>query len=134
MLAAGPTGAPSNTKADFVTANQQDSSAAAEWVDACAVDDIDHEDLIAWTHGSQKIAIYRTEKGFFATALFCTHFRQNLEMGIVIGCVIECPLHGGRFDLRTGKALSAPVSKDIKTYPVKVEGNRVFVQVKAARS
>ncbi|MGD1870544.1 MAG: non-heme iron oxygenase ferredoxin subunit, partial [Neomegalonema sp.] len=92
----------------------------SEWIDACAPDDVDEEDLIRWDHGGHAYAIYNTEKGFFATDLMCTHEEQSLEEGLVIGCVIECPLHGGRFDICTGKALSAPVNTDLKTYPVKV--------------
>ncbi|MDE0694533.1 MAG: non-heme iron oxygenase ferredoxin subunit [Boseongicola sp.] len=98
-----------------------------DWVDACATTDVDEEDLIAWRHGGRSYAIYRTAKGFFATDLMCTHERQSLEDGLVIDGVIECPLHGGRFDICTGKALSAPASVDLKTYPVKVEEGRVLV-------
>lgn len=101
----------------------------SQWIDACAPEDIDDEDLIAWECDGHKYAIYNTEKGFFASDLMCTHEEQSLEDGLVIDCVIECPLHGGRFDVCTGKALSAPVSVDLKTYPVKVENGRVFVQV-----
>ncbi|MGB1963333.1 MAG: Rieske 2Fe-2S domain-containing protein [Candidatus Puniceispirillales bacterium] len=43
--------------------------------------------------------------------------------------MIECPLHGGRFDICSGKALSAPVYVDLKTYPVKEENDRVYIQV-----
>lgn len=100
-----------------------------KWTDACATDDIDDEDLIRWDHDGHVYAIYNTEKGFFASDGMCTHEDQNLEDGLVIDCVIECPLHGGRFDICTGKALSAPVSVDLKTYPVRVENGRVFVQV-----
>lgn len=99
------------------------------WIDACAADDIDEEDLITWEHGGKLYAIYNTEKGFFATDGHCTHEEQSLEEGLVVGCVIECPLHGGRFDICTGKALSTPVSIDLATYPVKVEGGRVYVQL-----
>jgi 3-phenylpropionate/trans-cinnamate dioxygenase ferredoxin subunit len=101
----------------------------SQWIDACASDDIDDEDLIAWEHDGHKIAIYNTEKGFFATDLMCTHEEQSLEEGLVIDCVIECPLHGGRFDICTGKALSAPVNVDLKTYPVEIREGRVFVQI-----
>jgi 3-phenylpropionate/trans-cinnamate dioxygenase ferredoxin subunit len=100
-----------------------------QWIDACATTDIDEEDLIAWEYNGQKIAIYNTEKGFFATDLMCTHEEESLEDGLVIDCVIECPLHGGRFDICTGKALSAPVYIDLKTYPVKEENGRIFVQI-----
>lgn len=99
------------------------------WIDACAVDDVDEEDLITWEHGGKLYAIYNTEKGFFATDGLCTHEEQSLEEGLVVGCVIECPLHGGRFDICTGKALSTPVSINLATYPVKVEGGRVYVQL-----
>ncbi len=100
-----------------------------QWIDACGTEDIDEEDLIAWEYGGHDFAIYKTKKGFFVTDLMCTHEAESLEYGLVTDCVIECPLHGGRFDICTGKALSAPVSVDLGTYAVKVEGSRVFVQV-----
>jgi 3-phenylpropionate/trans-cinnamate dioxygenase ferredoxin subunit len=98
-----------------------------QWIDACATDDIDEEDLILWEHDGHVYAIYNTEKGFFATDGMCTHEEQGLADGLVIDCVIECPLHGGRFDICTGKALSAPVSVDLKTYDVKVQNGRIYV-------
>ena len=52
-----------------------------------------------------------------------------LADGLVMDDVIECPLHQGRFDIRTGKALSAPVCVDLKTYETKVENDRVFVRL-----
>ena len=101
----------------------------SQWIDACATDDIDEEDLIKWEYGGHIYAIYNTEKGFFASDGMCTHEEQSLEEGLVIDCVIECPLHGGRFDICTGKALSAPCTVNLVTYPVKVEGGRVFVEL-----
>ncbi len=101
----------------------------SQWIDACATDDIDEEDLIRWDHDGKTYAIYNTDDGFFATAGMCTHEEQHLEDGLVVGKVIECPLHGGRFDIASGKALSAPVCVDLITYPVRVEGGRVLVQL-----
>jgi 3-phenylpropionate/trans-cinnamate dioxygenase ferredoxin subunit len=97
------------------------------WIEACGTGDIDDEDLIRWDHGGRTYAIYNTEKGFFATDGHCTHEEQHLEDGLVIGMVIECPLHGGRFDIATGRALSAPVCVNLATYPVEVRGDRLFV-------
>lgn len=105
------------------------SSQMSDWINACATGDIDEEDLISWEYNDRKIAIYNTEKGFFATDLMCTHEEESLEDGMVIDCVIECPLHGGRFDICTGKALSAPVYEDLRIYPVKVDGDRIYVQI-----
>ena len=100
----------------------------SEWIKVCAANDIEEEDLVRWDQGERSFAVYRTEKGYFATDGMCTHEAQHLEDGLVIGTVIECPLHGGRFDIPTGKALSAPVCVDLKTYPVKVEDGDVYIQ------
>ena len=88
------------------------------WIKACGADEIDEEDLIRWDHDGRTFALYNTKKGFFATEGLCTHEDQHLEDGLVIDLVIECPLHQGRFDIATGKALAAPVCVDLKTYPV----------------
>lgn len=102
----------------------------SQWIDACSTQDIDTDDLISWKYEGHRYAIYNTQKGFFATDLMCTHEEESMEEGLVIDCVIECPLHGGRFDICTGKALSTPVTVDLQTYPVKVETGRIFVQVR----
>ena len=99
------------------------------WVDACAVEDIDDEDLIRFDHGDQTFCIYNTPKGFYATDGYCTHEEEHLEYGIVQDTIVECPLHQGQFDIPTGKALGAPVCIDLKTYPVKIENNRVFINL-----
>ena len=101
----------------------------SEWHRVCAADEIDEEDVIQFDHGDKAYAVYNTEKGFFATDGICTHEYQELADGLVIGTVIECPLHQGRFEITNGKALSAPVCVDLKTYPVKVEGNEVFIEL-----
>ncbi len=99
------------------------------WIEVCGTDEVDEEDLVRWDYEGRSFAIYNTEKGFFATDGFCTHEQQHLEDGLVIGNVIECPLHQGRFDIPSGKALSAPVCVDLKTYAVKIEGDRVLIQL-----
>ena len=104
-------------------------SQAQNWVQACAVDDIDEEDLLRFDHDERTFCIYNTPDGFFATDGYCTHEDEHLENGIVIDCVIECPLHQGRFDVRDGRALSAPVCVDLKTWPVKVEKGLVYVDI-----
>ncbi len=101
----------------------------SNWIRACAVDDVDEEDLIRFDHDGRTYCIYNTAKGFFATDGHCTHEEQHLEDGIVVGTVIECPLHQGRFDIPTGKALSAPVCVDLKTYPIKTEDGDLFINL-----
>ena len=57
----------------------------------------------------------------------CRHEARHLEDGIVIGTMIECPLHQARFDIPTGKVLSAPACEDLKSYAAKVEEGVVYV-------
>jgi 3-phenylpropionate/trans-cinnamate dioxygenase ferredoxin subunit len=100
------------------------------WIDACPTDAIDAEDLIRWDHGSQTFAIYRSPEGqFFATAGRCTHEAVHLCDGLVMGHLIECPKHNGQFDYRTGAAKRLPACVDLRTFPVKVEGGRVWVEL-----
>ncbi|MCP4766559.1 MAG: non-heme iron oxygenase ferredoxin subunit [Gammaproteobacteria bacterium] len=100
---------------------------AENWVQACTTDDIDDEDLLRFDHDDKTYCIYNTPDGFFATDGYCSHEDEHLENGIVIDCVIECPLHQGRFDVRSGQALSAPVCVDLTTWPVKVEEGKVYI-------
>jgi 3-phenylpropionate/trans-cinnamate dioxygenase ferredoxin subunit len=100
------------------------------WIDACAPDDIEEEDVIRFDHGGVSLAIYRLEDDrFFATSGLCTHEKVHLANGLVMGRVIECPKHNGRFDIPTGQAKGAPACINLKTYPVKVEAGRVFVDL-----
>ena len=64
----------------------------------------------------------------FATDNLCTHGHARLCEGFVEGFEIECPLHQGRFDLRTSLATCAPAAEALQTYPVRIEAGRVFVQ------
>ena len=101
----------------------------ADWVRACAENDIDDQDLIRWDHEGRTYAIYQTYDGFYCTDGLCTHRDEHLEAGILMGHVIECPLHQGRFDIRSGNVLSAPPCRDLRTYPVKTAKGQVCVKV-----
>ena len=98
------------------------------WIDACAPDDIDPEDLIRFDHAGRTYAIYRSpEDVYFCTDGLCTHEQVHLAEGLVIEHTIECPKHNGRFDYRTGAALRAPVCVNLATYPVRIEGDRLQI-------
>ena len=97
------------------------------WVDAAAVDALPDDDVIGVDLDGKSLALYKVEGAVFATDNICTHGHARLCDGFLEGHEIECPLHQGKFDIRDGRALCAPLSEDIKTYPVKIKGNRVFV-------
>ena len=97
------------------------------WIDAAATDAVPQDDVIGVTVGGKSIALYQVDDQVFATDNICTHGNARLCDGFLEGHEIECPLHQGKFDIRNGKAMCAPLTEDIKIYPVKIEGNRVFI-------
>ena len=107
-----------------------DSRMPGNWVEACAVGDVDEEDVIAFDHGGRTYAIYHSPDGdFYATDGLCTHEDFPLADGLVMDNIIECAKHNGRFDYRTGEAKGAPVCVNLKTYPVKVEAGKVLIDL-----
>ena len=102
----------------------------ANWINACATDEIEEEDLVRFDHDGKSYAVYRSPNDeFFATDGYCTHEKAHLADGLVMDYIIECPKHNGRFDYRTGEAKGAPVCMNLKTYPVKVEDERVLIDL-----
>lgn len=79
--------------------------------------------------GEHEIAIFNLGGEFFATDDTCTHAYASLSEGYVEDGCVECPLHAGVFDIRTGEAKEMPVTEDIKTYPVRVEGEDIYVEI-----
>src|SRR5262249_16197780 len=75
------------------------------------------------------VALYRLGNEVFATTGICTHALALLSDGFVEDGKIECPLHQGQFDIRSGKALCAPVTEDLRTYAVKLDGNDVCIDM-----
>ena len=106
------------------------AEAAGAWVDVCPVEDIEEQDVIRVDHGSRTLAIYRLKGDrFYATDGLCTHEYAYLADGLVLDGVVECPLHNGRFDIATGRALRAPASDHLTTYPVERRGNSLYVRL-----
>ena len=101
-----------------------------DWVRACAVDDIDEEDVLRFDHGGKTFAIYRSPSDeFYATDGLCTHEKVHLADGLVMGDIIECPKHNGRFSYKTGEAKGAPVCVNLATYKVRVEDGDVLIGI-----
>jgi 3-phenylpropionate/trans-cinnamate dioxygenase ferredoxin subunit len=76
------------------------------------------------------IAVYRLDDGFYAMADTCSHAEASLAAGDIDleECTVECPYHGSLFEVKTGRVLSMPAIRPVKTYPVKVVDDEVFVE------
>ena len=99
------------------------------WTDALAVDALPTDDVIGVTVAGRDVALYIAEGAVYATDNLCTHGNARLCDGFLEGHEIECPLHQGRFDVRDGQPLCEPVTAPLRSYPVKVEGGRVWLQI-----
>jgi len=100
-----------------------------EWTDAAAVDDVPEDDVIGMIVGGRDMALYNAGGEIFATDNICTHGQARLCEGFLDGHEIECPLHQGKFDVRTGQPTCAPVTEAIRSYPVKIEAGHVFLAI-----
>ena len=101
----------------------------SHWINVLAADDLPTDDVVGVTAGGRDLAIYAVGQAVYATDNTCTHGHARLCDGFLDGYEIECPLHQGKFDVRTGQPTCQPVTEALRSYPVKIEGNRVFVQL-----
>lgn len=99
------------------------------WIDAAAEADLwDGAGTSVLVQG-RDIAIFRSADALYATDNLCTHGQARLCDGYLEGFEIECPLHQGRFDLRTGQPTCAPATVAVKTYPVRIQSGRVYLSL-----
>lgn len=100
-----------------------------DWHPAGKASDFEDEDVEQVRVGELAVAVYKAEGRFYATQDVCTHEHAYLSDGVVVDCIVECPFHQGRFDIRTGKAMGAPVVVPLRTFPVKVVGDQIYICV-----
>jgi naphthalene 1,2-dioxygenase ferredoxin component len=102
---------------------------AVTWTDVAAVDDLFDGASIAVVVAEREIALHSVDGVPFATDNLCTHGAGRLCEGFLEGHEIECPLHQGRFDVRSGAPTCAPATDAIRSYPVRIEAGRVFIAI-----
>lgn len=74
------------------------------------------------------VAVFHLEEGFRAIEDTCSHAGASLTYGqLEDGCIVACPRHGARFDINTGRVVSLPAVRGVKSYRVKVEEDTIYV-------
>jgi nitrite reductase/ring-hydroxylating ferredoxin subunit len=99
------------------------------WHEIGAVDEFDEEEPRGVIAGGFALAVFRQGDEFFALRDLCSHEVAPLSEGFIEDGCVECPLHQGMFDLRTGDAVKEPCTEPVQTYPVRVVGEMVEVCV-----
>jgi naphthalene 1,2-dioxygenase ferredoxin component len=101
----------------------------SHWIDAAAADELPADDVVGLEVAGRDLAFYKVGDAVYATDNLCTHGHARLCDGFLDGHEIECPLHQGKFDVRNGQPTCAPSTEPVRSYPVKIEGSRVFVHI-----
>jgi 3-phenylpropionate/trans-cinnamate dioxygenase ferredoxin component len=95
------------------------------------LDNVPANGMRGYRHGEQQIAVFRAGDTIYATDNICTHEEAKLTDGWYEpdDCAVECPLHGARFDIRSGQALSLPAYRPVAVYPVHIEAGDIMVEL-----
>ncbi len=96
------------------------------WREVCRVEEVT-PGLPRRVVADAPVALFNVDGEIFATQDTCTHGQSSLCDGYLDGDVIECAWHMARFSVRTGKALSLPAVKPLRSYPVRIVDGKVFI-------
>ncbi len=102
---------------------------SGKWVRVASVAELQERELIGAVAQGVPVAVYWVEGETFATYDMCSHGKAHLSDGYLEGTEIECPLHQGTFDVRTGCAVKAPCVEPIRPFPTRIENAEVLVFV-----
>ena len=100
-----------------------------EWVRVAAADACPPGSLLGVAAGSQRIVLANVEGDIYALLDRCSHQDFPLSDGELVGDRLECLYHGAQFDVCTGRAMQLPAIRPVKTFPVEVRADGVFVEV-----
>jgi len=95
----------------------------------CPVSEIAENTVKRFEIGTNVLAVYNIDGEFYVTDDECTHAAASLADGILEGETIECALHFGAFNVKTGEAVQAPCFTPLRTYKVAVRGDNVYVDL-----
>lgn len=99
------------------------------WTDLIAVDALEQNWVTRVDLGRRRLAVYDTPSGVYASLALCNHGGADLCDGYFDGHIIECPLHQGAFDVRTGAVAGAPATRPMRTFETRVLDGMVQVKI-----
>lgn len=102
---------------------------STEWQDLIDVSALDKNDVTPVLLEKRSLAVYDTVDGIFVSDARCTHAGADLCDGYFDGKFIECPLHQGLFDARTGAARAAPATRPLKMYEARIADGKLQVRI-----
>jgi 3-phenylpropionate/trans-cinnamate dioxygenase ferredoxin component len=102
----------------------------AEWVRVASLQECEGNGCVhAATADGLEVVLVKWEDEVFALEDRCSHQDFPLSEGSVEDGTLECVFHGARFDIRSGKAVRLPAIRPVRTYPVEIRDDEIFVDV-----
>lgn len=101
------------------------------WIEAAAVGDLTTNPIHPFEFNGTSLIVVKSNGEYFALENLCTHDYTPLDDGAIEDDEIVCAHHGARFCVRDGTVAAPPAYEDLRTFPVKVESERIFVCVDA---
>lgn len=99
------------------------------WVKIAECNQVGEDETLAVEHEGRQVCLYNLGGEIYATDNRCTHGDADLSDGLVLdGCIIECPLHEGGFDIRTGEPVRLPCTEPLRCHEVKVDAGAIFLR------
>ncbi|MBI5948668.1 MAG: non-heme iron oxygenase ferredoxin subunit [Chloroflexi bacterium] len=99
------------------------------WVKVAPAADVAEGHAAAYEVAGRPLAICHSADGYYAIDDICTHDGGPLDQGRLDGNRIECPRHGAKFDIVSGKALTLPAVRPVRAYPTRVENGAIEVEI-----
>jgi 3-phenylpropionate/trans-cinnamate dioxygenase ferredoxin component len=106
---------------------------AAAYTRVCAVSEIPADGAVGFEVDGEPVCVIRTGEEVFALQDVCSHAEVPLSEGEIYDHTVECWLHGSCFDVRTGRPTGPPATEPVLVYPVKIEGDDVYVSLNATK-
>jgi naphthalene 1,2-dioxygenase system ferredoxin subunit len=100
-----------------------------EWLRVGAAAEIEDGAIVAFEVGDRFVAVARVGDEFYAFDDICTHRACSLSEGDLDGTSVVCPCHAGEYDVRTGEVLSGPPPEPVASFPVRVAGGDLEIEV-----
>lgn len=100
------------------------------WTRVASCADVDEDSTLAVEVDGHPVCLYNIAGEILATDNKCTHGEADLSDGLILdSALIECPMHEGSFDIRTGKAVGAPCTHALRCHTVRVDNGVIYLQL-----
>ena len=99
------------------------------FVKVASVDKLPPGSMMAVEANGKDVLVSNLDNTFYAIGNVCTHAGCRLSSGKLKGSHVTCPCHGSTFDVKTGKIVTGPASKDEPAYETKTEGTDILISM-----